>query len=110
MSSVISIEKANNWSSIYASALAREKQDEDNIHFMDIREQAARQETQEAKEYIKTLEARKKQLETTVARVNRLERTDVEFWEDGDMEFFLQLEGIKIFSFTLFYGKNHLRG
>ena len=93
MSSVNSAEKATNWASVYASALAREKQDEDNIQFMDLREIASREETQKTKDKIQELETRKRSLEATVARVNRLERTEIEYWEDGDAEFFLQLEG-----------------
>ena len=93
MSSVNSLDRANNWSSIYASALAREKQDEDNVKFMDLREQASREETQRTKDEIRSLAQQKQQLEETVARVNRLERTELEYWEEGDEEFLLRLDG-----------------
>ena len=82
--------------------MAREKQDEDNVRFMDLREQASREETQQAKDQIRALEAKKVALEAEVVRFNRMERTDIEFWEEGDAEFFFELEGI--LSFRLLFG------
>ena len=102
MFSIASAEKASNWSSVYASAQAREKQDEANLEFMNLREQASREEAQRATDKIKALELLKAQLVDWVDRLNRLERTDVDYWEEGDRDWFFQLEGIYNFFYNCY--------
>ena len=103
MDSVTATDKALNWQALNAKNLDREKEDNENLEFCDERELICRNKCRKAREDVRALQAQQIELEGIVERTKRLRRTEIDYWEEGDLEFFMRFLGkfLKIFSDTL---------
>ena len=93
MDSVSATDKAENWQALNNKDLDREREDQENLDFCDEREFIFRKKCKKARQDVRELEARKAELEAIVDRTTRLCRTEIEYWEEGDIEFWQQYQG-----------------
>ena len=94
MNSVTPSDKAENWNALNGKDLDREKEDQENLDFCDEREMLFRHKCKKARTDVRSLEERRTELELIVDRTKRLRRTEVEYWEDGDLDFWIRYAGI----------------
>ena len=94
MNSVTPSDKAANWQTLNGKDLDREKEDQENLEFCDARELVFRRKCKKAREDVTSLEERRSALEEIVERTKRLRRTEVEYWEEGDLDFWIRYTGI----------------
>ena len=104
MNSVTATDKARHWQDINGGDLDREKEDQENLDFCDQRELLFRRKNKRAREDVCDLERQRDQLQLVVDRTKRLQRTEIEYWEEGDLEFWTEYMGNilpLVFSFFL---------
>ena len=103
MDSVSATVKALNWQAINSKDIDRERDDAENLEFCDEREFEFRRKCKKAKADVRELERQIKGLEAIVERTKRLRRTEIDYWEDGDLEFWISCMGKNfVFIFSKF--------
>ena len=93
MNSVTATDKAENWQALNGKDLDREAEDAENLEYCDEQELVFRLKCKKARNDVRELNRRRDELEAIVDRTKRLCRTEVEFWEEDDLPFWLKYMG-----------------
>ena len=93
MNSVTALDKAMNYSSVYAEEHERELEDQENLAFYIEREGVVREKTKRARKRVRDLQAQEAELEASVERLKRIRRTKPEFWLDDDFTWWNNVRG-----------------